>query len=235
MAATTASLLDRVRSFPDFAQMPIEAGADLVESGLVRSVTPDEILATQGSYPQFFPLVLSGQARIYAMDEDGREFTLYRVHPGDGCVLAAACSVSGEPLPGFVVIESAGEALLIPADALRAWVDRHRFWRDYVFSLVARQLGQVVAVTNALAFQRLDVRIAGYLLRGANGPDSSIRATHHAVAMEVGTRREVASRILKELEQAGLVSLGRGVIHVRDRQALARRAEQSAPFPASVT
>lgn len=222
-------LVHRLRGFVDFEPMPEGAGQELESGARVVSVGTGEVLATQGSPCEVFPVVLSGRARIFAMDEEGREVTLYRLAPGDGCVLAAACSVSGTVLPGFVAVEEAGDALCIPSQTLSAWVDRHRFWRDYVFSLVARQLGQVVAVTNALAFRRLDARIAGYLLEGAELEGAELEAdvlhsTHHAVAMEVGSRREVVSRVLKGFEQAGIVSLERGSIRIRNREALARRA-----------
>lgn len=222
------SLLATIRNFPDFAALPDAAGDDLVQRSRVLPVPSNKVVAVQGSPCEFFPLVLSGRARIYAMDEDGREITLYRIGPGDGCVLSAACSVSDAPLPGFVTVEVGGEALFIPAEVFRSWVEEHRFWRDYVFTLVARQLGQVVAVTNDLAFRRLDARIAAFLLNSLENDGEAVRVTHHAVAMEVGTRREVASRILKDLELDGILELGRAVVRVRDRRALAERAAHAA-------
>lgn len=216
---------ETLRSFPDFTDLPEEIGPDLAERTLILKVEPGQMLAAQGSPCEHFPVVLSGRARIFTMDEDGREITLYRLQPGDGCVLAAMCSLSDEPLPGSVVIEQAGEGLLVPAKVLQRWVENHRFWRSYVFSLVARQLGQVVAVTNELAFKRLDTRIASFLLKSSASAEGEIRATHHGIAMEVGTRREVVSRILKEFEHAGILSLGRGVVRVINRQAIVARAD----------
>ena len=218
------SFLETLRGFPDFAGLPDEVAADLSEHSLVQAVPANKLLTVPGSHCEFFPVVLTGQARIYTMDEDGREVTLYRLGPGDGCVLSAACTVSDSPSPGFAVSESAGDGLFIPAALLRAWVDKRSFWRNYVFTLVARQIGKVVAVTNELAFRRLDSRIAGFLLHTLAGDGDAVRTTHQEVAMEVGTRREVASRILKDLEQDGILALGRGVIRVRDRQALSQRA-----------
>lgn len=221
---TDQALIARLQKFPDFAGIPDEAAAELLERTRVIHVTSEEVLATQGSPCKFFPVVLSGRARIYMMDEEGRETTLYRVGPGDGCVLAAACCVSDTPLPGFVIVEETGEALFIPSEALQAWVDRYRFWRDYVFTLVARQLEQVVAVANDLAFRRVDARVANFLLHSAGDSGGVVRATHHAVAMEVGSRREVVSRVLKTFEQDRIVALDRGAIRVRDRRGLAERA-----------
>lgn len=223
------ALFDRLRSFRDFAEMPDEAGTELARRARVLPVNAQEMLATQGSPCTVFPLVLAGRARIFVMDDEGREITLYRLSPGDGCVLAAACSVSDMPLPGFSICEVTGEGLFIPSATLRSWIDRHSFWREYVFSLVAKQLGQVVAVTNDLAFRRLDTRIASFLLQGAERSGGVVRATHQEVALEVGSRREVVSRILKGFEQDGLLTLERGAIRVEDRRGLAARAGHGLP------
>lgn len=221
---------EALRAFRDFSDLSDEAGSELPERAVILRVDAEQVLATQGSPCEYFPLVLSGRARIFTMDEDGREVTLYRLDPGDGCVLAAMCALSDAPLPGSVVVEAAGEGMLIPARILRGWVERHTFWRQYVFSLVARQLGQVLAITNELAFRRLDTRIAAHLLRSSEPDGTEVRATHQAIALEVGTRREVVSRILKEFEQAGVVSLGRGVVRLIDRPALRRQANPEPPL-----
>ncbi len=216
-------LTDRLRGFPDFAKLPDETGAELQEKVSITCVSAHETLAAQGEPCLYFPVVLSGQARIFAMDEDGREITLYRLDPGEGCVLAAACSLSEEPMPGSVTVEAAGEGLFIPAALFRAWVERHTFWREYVFRLIAHQLGRVVAITNELAFRRLDTRIAALLVRQGT-LNQRLELTHQAVALELGTRREVVSRILKGFEQDGLVKLERGVIQLRDHPGLTKRA-----------
>ncbi|MCB1036516.1 MAG: Crp/Fnr family transcriptional regulator [Acidobacteria bacterium] len=223
------SLLERVQSFPDFHALPEPAARDLQAGAQVQRAGADTLLALQGAPCEFFPLVLSGRARIFVTDLDGRQITLYRLGPGQGCVLAAACSVSDEPLPGSVVVEASGEGLFIPAPVLRAWVERHPFWRSYVFSLIARQLGQVVAITNDLAFRHLDSRIAGFLLQEAAETGGVVQTTHQSLALELGTRREVASRILKSFEHDGLVRLERGAVRLLDREALQERAGECAP------
>ena len=220
---TQCSLTERLRRFADFAAFPHDLGEEFEANACVRMVAANTILAIQGETCEFFPLVLSGRARVYMMDEDGREITLYRLDPGQGCILAASCALSGAPLPGFSSVEVAGEGLFIPARALRDWVDRYPFWRYYFFSLVARQLGQVIGMTNAIGFRKLDARIASFLLQEADDLNGAVRATHSAIALEIGSRREVVSRILKSFEREGLVTLNRGKVHVQDGQALAKR------------
>ncbi len=216
-------LLDRLRAFPDFTDIPHETATEFNREVQLFSVRSQELLAAQGSPCRHFLILLSGQARIFTMAADGREITLFHLNPGAGCVIAAACCIGGDPLPGSVTIESAGEGLYIPASVFRTWFDQHTFWREYVLKLIARQLNQVVAITNEVAFQRLDARIASFLVRQAyNG--ERLETTHQSVALEVGSRRVVVSRILKEFEQEGLVTLQRGAILLRNPGALTEKA-----------
>lgn len=220
----TPARVDSLRSFSAFQAMPNEVESDLLTGANVLSVPSGRILSSPGEQSPYYPLVMSGRARIYVTDSEGREITLYRLDPGDGCVLAATCSICNLPSPGFAVVEVGGDALLIPATTLRAWVESHTFWRDYVFSLIALQLGHVLAIVNELAFERLDTRIALFLLRNVTNGTDRVRATHQAIAHEIGTRREVASRILKQLERDGLLALERGCVRVRDQSALEKLA-----------
>lgn len=220
--------IDRLKAFPDFRELPDDAARSLVSRLRVTHVDAGTTLVMQGSPCAYFPLVLSGQARIYVTDPDGREITLYRLGPGQGCVLAAACAICNLPLPGSVDVETGGEGLFIPAPLFRDWVEHHSFWRDYAFSLIAHQLGKVLAVTNDLAFRNLDSRIAAFLLQQVGESDDSLRMTHQQLADELGTRREVTSRILKQMENQRLVHLARGHIQIIDRSGLRQRAAPAA-------
>ncbi len=216
-------LLDRLRSFPDFTDIPEEEAAAFCREVQLNSVRAQEILAEEGSPCRHFLILLSGDARIYSMGIDGREMSLFHIGPGEGCVIAATCCIGGEPLPASVMIQSSGEGLFIPALIFRAWVDNYSFWRDYVFKLIARQVSQVMAITSELAFQRLDARVASLLVRQSCA-SKRLEVTHQSVARELGTHRVVVSRILKGFEDEGLVALERGTIHLRNPSALTKRA-----------
>lgn len=216
--------IDRLKAFPDFRDLPEDAARGLLSHVRVTHVEADTTLVVQGSPCAYFPLVISGQARIYVTDPNAREITLYRLGPGQGCVLAAACAICDLPLPGSVDVETGGEGLFIPAPLFRDWVEHHSFWRDYAFSLIAHQLGRVLAVTNDLAFRNLDSRIAAFLLRQVGDTGDCLRITHQQLADELGTRREVTSRILKQMENEKLVRLARGQVRIVDRRGLRHRA-----------
>lgn len=208
------------------------AGADVLTEFLSKSVRtrlhPGTFIRMEGDACTNFALVLEGTARVYKSGESGREITLYRIHPGESCVLTASCIVGGREFPAFAVAETDLDVVVIPASDFRRWVSQYDEWREYVFGLVSRRLASVIEVVEEVAFRRLDARVAGYLDHTADGEPLRVVATHEQIADELGSSREVISRILKEFEREDIVSLARGEIMVLSRPLLRRRAEQYA-------
>lgn len=183
----------------------------------VQAVTEGQFIFMENDPVGAFGFVVSGSARVFKLGETGREITLYRVDPGEACVLSASCIMNRGAYPAYAVAERDMEVLLIPADVFSGWVAQHAFWRDYVFALVARHITAVMSVVEEVAFRRVDHRIADYL---AKAPGTVVNATHQEIAAELGTSREVVSRILKDLERRGLIALARGQVSILDRDRL---------------
>jgi len=179
------------------------------------SLQPGQSVCRQGVACAHLPLVLSGTARVYKLGESGREITLYRIAPGESCVLTASCILSGRDFPAFATAETAMEALAVPARAVLDWLQSSGDWRAYVFGLVAQRLADVIDVVESVAFGRMDRRLADYLLRMA-GREQTVLATHQQIAFDLGSSREVVSRLLKDFEQAGLVAIARGRLRLLD-------------------
>ena len=183
-----------------------------------------QFICMEGSVCAALPVVLEGTARIYKMGESGREITLYRLGAGDSCILTASCILNENDFPAFAVTEDALEAFLIPPSVLRRWVRQHDAWREYVFDLMSHRLHALIAVVEEVVFRRLDVRLAAYLSERIAGLESpTLHTTHESIAYDLGSSREVVSRLLKEFEHEGLLTLGRGSIHVRDTIGLQSR------------
>jgi CRP/FNR family transcriptional regulator len=197
----------------------------LREQTQTTTLSADEFICMEGTMCSHLALVLSGRARVYKSDAEGRELTLYRVHPGESCILTTSCILSDRPFPAFAVTETTVEARLVPATTVKQWMERHAPWRTYVFDLLARRLDAVIASLEEVAFRRLDVRLATALLEAhAAAETDAIRTTHEQLASDLGSAREVISRLLKHFEQDGLVELARGAVTVRDREGLRRLA-----------
>lgn len=216
------SVTAALRAFPAFAGADDHVLSELTEKTHHHKVPAGFMTSMQGTQCEHFPIVLDGTARVFTIGDNGREITLYRLKPGEGCVLAAASILSDLPLPAFAVTESENDLLLVSPAVFNDWFDRLAFWRRFVVSLISQNLAQVIAVTNATAFRRLDARVASHLLE-TPGPES--KTTHQEIAAELGSSREVISRVLKSLEAEGLIKLHRGAVSLIDRAALAAKAE----------
>jgi CRP/FNR family transcriptional regulator len=180
-------------------------------------------ICLEGDRCRLLPLVLSGAGRVYRVSETGRALTLYRIESGESCILTMSCVLSALPFPAFAEAETDVEALVVPADAFRVWFDASPAWRRYVFDLLARRFADVVELVGAVAFRRVDERLAAHLL-DVQDEAGRVARTHEALAEDLGTSREVVSRVLKEFEHEGLVGLGRGEVAVLEAGGLARRA-----------
>jgi len=172
-------------------------------------------------------LVTEGVARVYKLGENGREITLYRISGGESCILTASCIISGRPFPAFAVCEEPIEALVISSPAVKRWTNEFPAWRDYLFGLIGDRLGDVISVVEEIAFRRVDRRLAHYLLQRLEPTASdSLNITHQAIASDLGTSREVVSRILKDFEHQGLISVSRGSVCLKDRRGLAEKSHE---------
>jgi CRP/FNR family transcriptional regulator len=160
-------------------------------------------------------LLISGVVRVYKIGETGREITLYRFGHGESCILTANAILSQKSFPAVATVEQAAEAVMIPADKFRDWVKRYDAWREFVFDLLSDRLSTVMAVVDEVVFQRMDRRVASLLLNKSKILHP-VRTTHQELASELGSSREVISRILEDLSEKGLIEVGRGVVEILD-------------------
>lgn len=206
--------------FPSLAEME----KTIREETQPVELDPGAFICMDGNMCQSLPLVMEGRARVYKTSEQGREITLYRVEPGESCILTASCILSHRPFPAFAVADTGIRARLVSASTVRRWMNREPVWRRYVFDLVAGRLDTVIATLEEVAFRRLDTRLARLLLEESETEDGrrTLRATHKRLAADLGSAREVVSRLLKDFEQEGFVKLERSLVRIVDPVGLRR-------------
>jgi CRP/FNR family transcriptional regulator, anaerobic regulatory protein len=174
---------------------------------------------TEGDLVDAIALLISGVVRVYKIGETGRELTLYRFGSGESCILTANAILSRKMFPAVATVEKEAEAAMVPADKFRAWITSYDLWRDFVFDLLSERLSSVMEIVDEIAFRRMDVRIAKLLLERYR-PGNPIQITHQEIASELGSSREVISRLLEDLSEQQIVRPARGQIEVIDVEAL---------------
>lgn len=168
-----------------------------------------------------FPLLLSGSLRVIKAAPNGRELQLYRVVPGESCILTSSCLLGHTRYQARGIVEHPLEMVLLPAAAFHSLLGKHEPFRSYVFNLFSDRLTDLMQLVSAVAFQKLDQRLAALLV----SKPSPIHTTHQALADELGSAREMVSRLLKGFAEQGWVRLGREQIDVIDAAALKRFSE----------
>ncbi len=182
-----------------------------------------QLLAVPAGQPLFserqpcpgFPMLLTGEVRVARGDPQGRALELYRVGPGELCVASTACLFGQTLLVAHGHTVAPTELALLSPAGFEQWTAVAAF-RRFVFGLFADRLADLMALAEAVAFQRLDQRLAAALL----GHGAVVQGTHQALADELGTVREIVSRLLRRFERAGWVRTGREQVHIVDAAAL---------------
>ena len=190
---------------------------------LARRVTlpPGATVFRQGSACEQYLLVIDGSVRVLMLTDAGHEVVLYRVRPGESCILTTSCLLGGVPYPADGVTETSVSALAIESGEFKRALGESPDFRAFVFRNIGERLAEVIGRLTDIAFGSIDRRLATALLQGHQSRQP-VALTHQALAVELGTAREVISRHLKRFEQQGWVSLGRSQIDLLDPAELSR-------------
>lgn len=162
------------------------------------------------------PLVIEGRVRVAKSNSDGNEILLYRLGPGESCAITALTLLSSGRYPATGTAEEDVSAYALPGSLFLELTLESAEFRALVFNSVAERMAHLMALVESLAFRGVAKRLAAQLLQ----QEITIGTTHQTLADELGTRREVVSRILETFQQSGIVRLGRKRIEILDRQAL---------------
>jgi CRP/FNR family transcriptional regulator, anaerobic regulatory protein len=215
-AALRTLVLER---FPALAGLSA-ASLDALLRSPVRRMPAGSVLFEAGQPCGGFPLVLEGSVRVAKTAPNGREILLYRVDPGESCILSGSCLLGHASYSASGIAETDVKVLVIPPALFNELMVQHAPFREYVFGLYGARLSEVMELIEEVAFRRLDTRLAQLLVH--RGP--VLEATHQKLADELGSVREIVSRLLRSFEERGWVKLERERVTVLDPKALAALA-----------
>ena len=217
------TVLDRIaKLYPFLADLPAPLIQQVNREVVIRRVDAGTRLFDEQQACRYFPLVLDGVIRVAKTAPHGRRLKLYEVGPGDSCILTSSCLLAQHAYPALGEAETAVELCLLPAPLFMELIDRFPPMRRHVFGLFAQRLTELMALVESVAFQRLDQRLAARLL----GHGAVLRITHQQLADELGSAREIVSRVLGQFVEEGLIRGGRQEIEILDASGLRRRATE---------
>lgn len=215
-------------AFPSLSKLEDPVWTEVVsEAGLVQAPEGMAMLC-KGDPCNNLMLISDGSLRVHEVSEGGREIVLYRVNPGDLCVLSLTSLVDEVPYAAEAVTESPINGLVISQEQFQRALAGSEGFRNFVLSTLARRLSHVMSLVEEIAFRRLDSRLACTLYQLFERSDGdTLKITHQDLARELGTSREVMSRLLKEFEQSrACIRLRRGAIELVSRDGLAEYARR---------
>lgn len=172
------------------------------------------------------PIVAHGSLRILAQDDDGKERFLYHIMPGETCSLSLTCCEARRTSSVRAVAEEDTGLLMVPARYADEWMI-YPEWRQYVGAAQAQRFAELLDTIEKLAFHKMDEQLWDYLVKRVQATGESIlKVTHQDIAQELGSPREVITRLLQQLQRRGWVTLARGMIEVHLAQVPPRASEE---------
>ncbi|MDF2158220.1 Crp/Fnr family transcriptional regulator [Algoriphagus sp. CAU 1675] len=189
----------------------------ILEKGQIMELEPGQIVMEPGKFIKSVPIVLEGSIKIMRMDEEGKELFLYYLDPGETCALSLTCCTTSKPSEIKAVVEEKALLIMIPVAVHEQFMDEFKQWKDFVSSTFQNRFQEMLVALDAVAFKRMDERLMRYIVtKMKQHKTNELQTTHQEIANELGTSREVISRLLKQLEKKKWIELGRNVIYIRD-------------------
>ena len=221
--SASISAKDWLSAFPRLAAITDTAWVSASAAAQTLDFPAGTIMMRPGESSQGFILLAQGCVRVYERAQNGREIVLYRTQAGEMCLLTLANLLNNTTYSAEAVAEKEVRATIIPLDDFHKALAHSEEFRQVLFATLSQRLSNLMHLVGRVAFQRLDLRLAGLLNQlFQEGKTTRLQVTHQALAHELGTTREVTSRLLKEFERLGCIRLCRGSVELVSPQELAR-------------
>lgn len=185
----------------------------LVAYGIAKHFTEGSIILDEQAHIRSIPIVTQGSIRVIRTDEEDRELFLYYITAGESCIMSFLGGLHHDTSKVKAIAEEDTDILFIPIEKVSALIKEYPVWLDYIFRLYHKRFEELLDVINEIAFKKMDERLLSFIRKKCELTKSStLYVTHEQLANELGTARVVISRLLKQMESEGLVSLGRNKI-----------------------
>jgi len=203
---------DFISVFPVFKNEDKQYLERLLAVMIPKQFNQGDPLYFEGDRCQGIGFLISGEIRVYKVGESGREITLYEIFPGETCILNASCLLSNQPYPANANGIAAGTMLFVPDHRFLKLMAASDIMRTFVFSLFSRRFNEIIELLEEVTFGKMNERLEEYLIE--KSANDILPYSHQKIAYDLGTSREVISRLLKDLERKGRVALSRNQVKI---------------------
>lgn len=193
---------------------------ELEEPIMAKRISQGTIVFDEGDRCGGVAFLLKGTIRVSKVGRNGREVVLYRLKKGDSCILTISSVLNNLSFPATAIVEEETEAVILSVSSFKKLMSESPLMQQFVYKLLAERLLEVMTLIDEIIFRKLDERLCQYLLEHSREDGDMIKITHDELAIELGTAREVVSRILKAFEREGMVQISRGKIQIVSRKLL---------------
>lgn len=209
----TTNMKELIKSyFPNFNQQLVD---EIDKQAIIKNIAAGEVIMRSGQYIKNTVLVISGKVKVYREDEDGGEFFMYYLQPGQACAISMICATKQETSSVMAKAVEDSELIMIPLQLMEKWMSQYRSWYEFVIETYRNRFEEVLTVIDNIAFKAMDERLEFYLKRHKDACNcNDVKLSHQEIASDLNTSREVISRLLKKMEQRGLVNLHRSHIEI---------------------
>jgi len=201
-----------LNTFPELKDNRDKAWRSSAAKAMRMQVKRGSVLFRDGDTCNGYVMVVSGAIRVQKIDPQGHEIVLYRVEEGQSCMLTTTCLLAKQNYPAEGIAETDVDLVLLPLDAFDSALTESPGFRRFVMANIGHRISDLMLLLEDVAFGRKDVRLAAFLLKNARENGDILELTHRQLAVELGTAREVVSRLIKDFERKGMVKLGRNKI-----------------------
>jgi len=186
---------------------------ELKKVGFIKKLNEGDVLIQEHSFIRSIPIILRGSIRVYQTDDDYREMLLYYLKEGDTCIMSFMAGLYNVTSKLKAVAHEESEVLMVPVEKAGILMKNHPQWTEYIFRVYHQRFEELLDVVNAVAFKKMDERLLQFIKKRTEvSGEKFIQITHEELANELGTARVVVSRLLKQMENEGMVELGRNRI-----------------------
>jgi CRP/FNR family transcriptional regulator len=200
------------KMFPTFSNELVQ---DIENNSSLQSYKTGDVIMRTGQYINNTMLVTKGQLKIFREGENGGEFLMYYLQPGQACAVSMICATKSQTSQIMARAVDDVELIIVPLSLMEKWMTEHRSWYEFVIFTYRIRFEELLEVVDNIAFRAMDERLEFYLKRNADASGSKdLRLSHQEIATELNTSREVISRLLKKMEQSELVKLHRNHIEI---------------------